>query len=147
MENLSTANKLGESIRLFVKKIGILEKGEFSCCGATFSQYNAILEIGKAGEITLVDLAELLNLDNSTLSKTVNSLVNNDWVTRDIDPGDRRYVKIKLTESGRTVYSGVKTILETYYKKIYETLPIEKREQILDSMEHLLEAIKKNGCC
>ncbi|HEX9059874.1 MAG TPA: MarR family transcriptional regulator [Clostridia bacterium] len=146
MENLLVF-RLGESIRLLAKKIGILEKSEFSCCGTTFSQYNAILEIGKAGEITLIDLAELLGLDNSTLSKTVNSLVNNDWVTREIDSKDRRYVTIKLTEKGRKIFEKVIATLEAYFKNIYESLPADKREQVVESVELLLEAVNKNKCC
>ena len=37
----------------------------------------ALVEIGRAGSISLVDLSKLLNLDNSTLSRTVNNLVDN----------------------------------------------------------------------
>ncbi len=147
MENISNAYKLGESIRLIAKKLGIVEKSELSCCGATCSQYNAILEIGKAGKITLNDLAELLNLDNSTLSKTVNNLVNNEWVTREIDPKDRRYVTIELTKSGEVVFEEVNDIIGAYYSRIFEALPEDKREQVVDSVELLLVAVNKNSCC
>jgi DNA-binding MarR family transcriptional regulator len=147
MEDRKLAYELGESVRLFVKNMGLLEKSELSCCGVSFSQYNAILEIGNAGEVNLNDLADLLNLDKSTLSKTVNNLVGCGWVTRETDAKDRRYITIALTDQGAKVYEGVKEALEAYYIKIYEAIPEEKREQVVESVELLLDILNKGKCC
>jgi DNA-binding MarR family transcriptional regulator len=67
------------------------------------AQCHAVVEIGRAGGISLAELAGLLNLDSSTMSRTVNNLVNSGYVIRELDPKDRRYVTIELTENGRTV--------------------------------------------
>lgn len=147
MHDADTVYALGESIRELSRKMGTYEKCELSCCGVPISQYNAILEIGKAGDIALNDLAELIGLDNSTLSRTVNNLAENEWVTREVNPDDRRYIMIRLTESGRKVYEGLYTILESYYRHIYDSIPKEKRGQVAESVNLILEALRKNKCC
>lgn len=147
MTDLNAAYELGEAVRLFVKNMGLLERSELSCCGVSFSQYNSILEIGKAGEVNLNDLAELLNLDKSTLSKTVNNLVESGWVTRETAADDRRYVTIRLTEKGSKIFKAVKEMLEGYYVKIYEAIPEEKRGQVVESVELLLDILNEHKCC
>ena len=87
----------------------------------TFAQCHAIVEIGRAnaraGErsISLNDLAEILELDKSTMSRTINNLVNSDLAVREIDPNDRRYLNIKLTEKGRQSFREIEAGMERYF--------------------------------
>ncbi|TYP53756.1 MarR family winged helix-turn-helix transcriptional regulator [Thermosediminibacter litoriperuensis] len=146
MENKGS-HYLRELIRMLVRNLGVLEKSEASCCGTTLSQCHAIVEIGRAGEISLNELAELLNLDNSTISRSVNNLVNQGLVSRETDPEDRRYVRIRLTEEGYGVYRAVESSMEDYFERIFTSIPEEKRGQVLESLQILIEAVRKNKCC
>lgn len=141
------SKQLRELIRIFERKLGVLQEDGFSCCKITMSQCHALVEIGRAKSISLNELAELLNLEKSTMSRTVNNLVTNGLVKRDIDSSDRRYVTISLTDSGDKHYKDIEETMNLYYKKIYETIPENKKQQVLESMQILLEAIDKNGCC
>lgn len=135
-----------ELVRSLERKLGYLEE-EMNCCGVSMAQCHALVEIGRAGEISLSELSKLLNLDSSTLSRTVNNLVNNAMVERQLDPQDRRYVTISLTPEGKAVFEEIETKMEGYYKKIYEAIPAEKQEQVLESLKILLEAISESECC
>lgn len=97
--------------------------------------------------ISLNELAQLLNLKNSTMSRTVNNLVTSELAKRDIDPNDRRYVTISLTESGTKIFKGIEEGMNLYFKKIYNFMPADKRGQVMESMEILVDAISKNECC
>lgn len=138
---------LRELIRVLVKKLGVLEKGEATCCGTTISQCHAIVEIGRAKEISLNELAEVLSLDKSTMSRTINNLVESNLVFRDLHPEDRRYVTIKLTDSGKGVFNTIESSMEQYYKSILDFIPENKREQVLESLQLLIDAVKNNKCC
>ena len=139
--------RLRELIRMLERKLGVLQDSGFSCCQITMSQCHALVEIGRAKGISLNELAELLNLENSTMSRTVNNLVANELVKRDIDPQDRRYVTISLTDKGNEIYQGIEEEMNLYFKKIYETIPADKRQQVLESIDILLESIDKSSCC
>jgi DNA-binding MarR family transcriptional regulator len=106
MENSNGSGRLREAVRILERKLGLLDDLQSECCGVTFAQCHAIVEIGRAGSISLNDLAEILSLDKSTMSRTINNLVTTDLATREIDPKDRRYVMIQLTASGRKGGSG-----------------------------------------
>jgi DNA-binding MarR family transcriptional regulator len=147
MDKTNEVTNLREIIRYIVRSLGILEQSEASCCGATVGQCHAIVEIGRVGQISLNDLAEILNLDKSTMSRTVNNLVNQGLAERDINPEDRRYVKIKLTNEGLKVYKRTELGMDLYFKNVLESIPENKREQVMDSLQVLLEALKRNKCC
>jgi len=147
MNNTEDPKKLRESIRKIERKLGVLEENELPCCGITMAQCHALVEIGRAKSISLNELAQLLNLENSTMSRTVNNLVNSGFIKRDIDPRDRRYVTISLAESGVSLFDGIEEGMNQYFTKLHDLIPESKREQVIESLEILLEAIQEKECC
>ena len=121
--NNKGSHYLRELIRVLVRNLGILEKSEATCCGTTVAQCHAIVEIGRAKEMSLNELAQLLALDKSTMSRTTNNLVESGLVVRELHSEDRRYVTIKLTEEGRTVLESIEGSMELFYKSIFSEIP------------------------
>lgn len=144
---MKNANVLRNLIRVLGKNIGALEKNQIMCCGVTISQWYAILELGQVKEISLIDLANLLNLDKSTTSRTVDGLVRNGLVERLIDADNRRYVKIKLTAAGRDAFEKINAVFDSYHQGILAAIPENKRVQVIESLELIIQALKHNSCC
>jgi DNA-binding MarR family transcriptional regulator len=147
MDKENNSNLLREMVRVLERKLGVLEDTQLTCCSITMAQCHALVEIGRAQKISLNELAELLNIENSSMSRTVNNLVNNNLVKRDIDPLDRRYVTITLTENGNKLFKEIEERMNQYFSKIYERLPEKKREQVLESLQILVAAIGEYECC
>mgnify|MGYP004704804073 CR=1 FL=1 len=138
---------LREFLRVLVRNLGVLEKSDASCCGITLTQCHAIVEIGRAEKISLIDLADLLGVDKSTMSRTVNNLVEADLAVRELDAENRRYVIIQLTENGENVFRSIEESMESYYKSIFGPIPEDKRGQVLESLQLLTDAVRSNKCC
>lgn len=147
MENTDDSKQLREMIRVLERKLGILQEGQFSCCGITMSQCHALVEIGRAESICLNDLAKILNLENNTMSRTVSNLAERKLAKREINPQDRRYLNISLTDKGYKHYKNIEEDMNQYFNDIYEAIPENKKQQVLESLEILIEAIDKNKCC
>lgn len=147
MDKMEVLKQLRELIRSLERKVGVLEENEITCCGITLAQCHALVEIGRAKSISLNELAQLLNLENSTMSRTVNNLVNSGFVIRDIDPADRRYVTISLSESGASLFSSIEEGMNQYFENVYDSIIESKRKQVMESLQILLDAINKNECC
>lgn len=145
--SINESHFLRELIRILVRNLGILEKGEATCCGVTVSQCHAIVEIGRAEQISLNDLAELLALDKSTMSRTINNLVDSGLAIRELHAEDRRFVSIKLTNEGIKVFENIESSMEYYYNSIFSSIPEDKREQVLESLQLIIDAAKNNKCC
>jgi len=135
-----------ECVRVLTRKLGLLEKSEASCCGITLSQCHAIVEIGRAGSISVNYLANVLGLDNGTMSRIINNLVEQGLVTRVPDPEDGRYLSIGLTDKGRVLFLNIENSMGQYYHDVYNCIPKDKRKQILESLEILVKSLL-NQCC
>lgn len=81
------------------------------------------------------------------MSRTINNLVEGGLVIRELHPEDRRYVTIKLTNKGIEVFKNIEGSMKKYYGDIFMSIPEWKREQVLDSLRLLTEAINQNKCC
>jgi DNA-binding MarR family transcriptional regulator len=80
-----------------------------SCCqGVTLAQCHTILEIENQGQATTVELSKRLGLGKSTLSRTIDGLVNNGLVARVVNPTDRRFNLLSLTTKGQEGRQGIK---------------------------------------
>ncbi|HWQ99127.1 MAG TPA: MarR family winged helix-turn-helix transcriptional regulator [Clostridia bacterium] len=147
MMSMGEIRLLRESIRVLERKLGILEESEMSCCGLTLAQCHALVEIGRAERVSLVDLADAIGLDTSTMSRTVNNLVTKKMAKRELDPSDRRYVTIQLTPAGDAHFREIESSMESYFQTIYEAIPEQDRAQVLKSLAILLKAIEDSDCC
>lgn len=147
MSNVKGSKLFREAIRILNRKLGAIEEGGFFFCGVTFSQCYALIEIGRAQKISLCELADILSLDNSTMSRTVNNLVNSGLVIRETDPQDRRCLTITLTEKGQKMFEQAEGVMDGYFDDIFEHIPEEKRKDILDDLILIIEAVDKSGCC
>jgi DNA-binding MarR family transcriptional regulator len=117
-----------------------------SCCGVSFAQCHAMAAIRQAGKISLNDLAGGIGLDKSTVSRTVDNLVNNKMAVRAPVRSDRRCVTIRLTAKGSRAIRDVEAGLAKCFESLYESIDESKRAPMMESLRILLEAIEKGAC-
>ena len=113
------------------------------CCGVSLTQCHALMELGLAGAMTIVDLADVIKLDKSTLSRTIDGLVQIGLVDRAIHPDDRRYVQIRLSEQGRTIFHAINTACNQLYLKVFDFIAADKHDQVMESLGLFAHAIEK----
>ncbi len=137
------------SIRSFRKTLRRLERisiGKFkessSGNGVTPAQGHTLLEIEQKGQSTLVRIAKNLSLDKSTLSRTVDGLVNIGLLMRVPDPADRRSNLITLTPHGRAICRRLNNANDDYYGRVINKIPQQKREQVVESVAVLVRAME-----
>lgn len=133
---------LRESIRVFERKLGLLNEIQSSCCEVTLAQCHAIVEIGRNPQISLNELAAKLGLDKSTISRTLLTLVQNGIAVRETAPEDRRYATIQLTEKGYSIFKQIEQNMEERFRNIADAIPLEKREQVVESLQILNKVLE-----
>lgn len=147
MNFVDSSQRLREMTRLLIRKLGFLESGGAICCGITLTQCHTIIETGRKQQISVNELAELLNLDKSTVSRTVDQLVNNGIMLREADQEDRRFVKLKLTGKGEELFKNIEQRMEVYFSEILNAVPEGKREQVIESLQIFVDALRDTKCC
>lgn len=141
---IKDARKFREQIRVLERKLGLLKKnGNFRGDGVplTLTQCHSLVEIGRAKSISLKELAKILVLDMSTTSRTVDVLVRKKYVKRVASKEDRRSICISLTEDGNNVFNEIETENNQYFAEVFELIPSAKKQQVLESLDAILEAL------
>ena len=139
----NTVREFRRALRLIERELSHELDSETSCCGVTLSQCHLLLELEIIGEVSLSGLADATGLDKSTLSRTVESLVKEELVNRNVSPDDRRGVKIQLSESGRKKASIINGYCDQYYGALFTHIPASKHTSIIQSLAVLANAMQK----
>ena len=130
-ESVKQAATLRELLRTLIRKLGVLERSEAGCCDMTLSQCNALIEVGRAGVLSVNQLADRLNLDKSTASRVSDKLVLDGQLLRHEDPNDRRYVVLKLTERGSQTYANLENRMTAYFEEVIAGVDPAERAAML----------------
>jgi DNA-binding MarR family transcriptional regulator len=146
MDETHYSQRLRETIRILVRKLGLLEKDKAVCSGLTLTQSHVLVEVGRRTDMSLNDLAELMNLDKSTVSRVVEQLVKSKLLFRQAHPEDRRYVTLELTVQGKELFESTEERMKGYYDGVLEYLPADKHQQVIESLELLAQAVH-GKCC
>jgi putative acetyltransferase len=83
-----------------VRELDVL-RGVFQDTGFSYSQCHALFELQQHTSLTTNELAELLRLDKSTVSRLLSGLKEKGLVDATIKPSDQRQKAFRLTAEGR----------------------------------------------
>ncbi len=139
-----------EMMRRLQRSLSWQSKSDAACCGITVAQCHVLMEIGKVNEISIVDLASILGLDKSTLSRTIDGMVEINLVERVPNPEDRRYIKLTPTEQGENLFDSINSIFDQYYQDVFAAISPDKHQQVSESLSLLARAIAEKSsseCC
>ena len=120
------------------------------CCGVTLVQCHTLLEIRDNGSLNLNDLAERMELDKSTVSRTVDTLVQDELVDRNPNPANRRAVILGLTPAGNERADRIHQVCDGYFMDILKHIPESEAETVLKGLTILADALEVsigNGTC
>ena len=133
-----------ELIRVMERRLGLLNKENNECCGSiTLAQCHALVEIGRHKNISINELAKIINLDKSTMSRTVDNLVKKKYAIKLKMEDDKRGVNITLTNEGKSIFNDIEYRMNNKFEKIFKNIPSEQMENVLSSMKVLVEVLGK----
>ena len=144
--NAKTISFFRQSMRQIERAVLLQNKFEATCCGVTLAQCHAVLEIGSADGMSVKELSARLGLDKSTLSRTVESLVEDGLAERSTSPEDRRSIIIRLTAKGRASADRINTTWNRICTDIFRDIPEKKHGSIIEAMNLIAGALTRTTC-
>jgi DNA-binding MarR family transcriptional regulator len=141
--------RLRAAIAGLVRRFGISERADVSCCGVTVAQAAALEALSGHGPMRLKELGQRLGIAPSTLTRNLERLLEAGLVVRQSDARDARAARVRLTAAGRRAASGVAEREREFAKQVLERIPAEKRATVLESLAELLGAVRSAtaACC
>lgn len=115
------------------------------CCRSdvTPAQCHALLALEESGPLTNGELAAVLQVDASTLSRTIDQLDPKGLVVRRTHPTDRRATLLELSDRGRQVAAAIHGSADALYRGILGEIPEDRRREVLQHFEELVEAFRR----
>lgn len=151
---MNDSNEFRELIRKIERNLGLLNReGNTArvtgtsecCCKVSLAQCHALVEIGRASDISVKELSSILGLDKSTMSRTVDALVKKEYAVRTQSEADKRCVNIKLTAKGTEVFDSIENRMNEKFKNAFNEIKAEDREVVLKSMRILVTVLGKEN--
>lgn len=133
------------TVRKLEREITIGLKENPRTGGLNLVQCHAIINLGLNGETTIGGMAKELGVDKSTLSRTVDGLVNLELLDRYPHPTDRRYTLIKLTKQGEKACKKINTANDEYFEQVFNTIPPSEHDNVIKYFNMFVEALLKHG--
>lgn len=109
---------------------------------AEIGAIDAIAELAAEREdVAVKDVAELLALDHSTVSRLLGELEEDGLVVRAKSPDDRRRTTVELTELGQRVVADSVHISRSVARALFAEWTTEEIEELIRSLAHLADTL------
>jgi DNA-binding MarR family transcriptional regulator len=148
-ETISNENikQFRKSLRKLQRKLAEQLDGDSVCCGVTIAQCHTLLAIEEKGHTTITELATELDLDKSTLSRTIESLVVVGLVKRETNIDNRRSQHIQLTEDGEKTVSGIHNQWRSFFTSLFTGIPKSKHAVVMEGLSLLANSYPSATVC
>ncbi|GLC30069.1 MarR family winged helix-turn-helix transcriptional regulator [Clostridium omnivorum] len=109
----------------------------------TLPHFQAMFILEETGVMSVTELAKALMVSKPNVTPIVQKLVDKDFVERFQDKKDRRYIYIKLTESGTDFLSKHKDIVTEGLKKKLSSISKRDLEKLAIALTDLKDILGK----
>jgi DNA-binding MarR family transcriptional regulator len=109
------------------------------------SEARALIELVNARGIAQGELAGLLGLEKSTVSRLASGLERKGWVRRGRDEGNQRYVRLYLTPEGGAVAARLWDAWHSRQARILAALTAQERAGLAAGLRGLIRGLAAEG--
>jgi len=135
-------SELRDQSRLMIRALGFLEE-RFEQYGCTAAQCHALTELGLRGRVTSAELAAILEVDRSTISRAIRPLLDDALVEIVPDPEDSRSKPLQLTASGRDRVATIHRSADAQVRAALSLLDEDQRAEVLRGIGHYQRALHR----
>jgi DNA-binding MarR family transcriptional regulator len=141
-------DELSRALRRLARTGGLLEPHDHAGLRVSLSEVMALAELDPAGAadragLAQQDLAARLGLEKSTVSRLAAALERRGWLTRERDPGNRRYYRLRLTPEGADVAARIGADLTARHARLLGALTPKERAGLALGLAGLARAVEQ----
>lgn len=109
----------------------------------TQAEFRCLRLFGSDESINNKAIAERMNLSPSRLTRIIDGLVGKEYIVREIDPNDRRNMRVSLSKRGQLLVQQLNRSYIDIHKEILQDISEDQHKPLIDAMTHLLSALEK----
>jgi DNA-binding MarR family transcriptional regulator len=101
------------------------------------SQYIFLVQLYKKNHVSQDCLSKELMIDKSATARAIKQLESKGYVTREINPDDKRSYFVCLTEKSMNIKKDLRAILSAWNKKLTKSLGLRDYEMAYNLLEKM----------
>lgn len=145
------AQSLNRVLTRLARRYHLRDRDDICCHGITASQCYALQALAEGEPLTMGELAATLGLQLSTVTRTIDPLVERALVARNTDPADRRCCRVEATPEGVRLVETIVSELVERERALLAGFDPHEREVLIRGMERLVDMIDAttpaSRCC
>ena len=137
-------DELRQGLQQLIRLSRILEPHSGAGTHASMSEVMALGELTDVGEMSQHELARLLGLEKSTVSRLVAALVDRGWVSRERNPDNRRLYRLQLTHDGLAAARQIGKQLHAQHTELLNGLTQAERQGLAIGLAGIARVLKNH---
>ncbi|MCK9210675.1 MAG: MarR family transcriptional regulator [Ignavibacteriaceae bacterium] len=109
----------------------------------TQAEFRCLRQINEIENINNKEIAERMNLSASRLTRIIDGLVEKGYVIREIEPNDRRNMRLYLSENGKVFTHTLNDAYINIHSEILTDIDAAQHQPLIGAMTGLLSAVEK----
>ena len=111
--------------------------------GLFHAEFRCLRLMGSEGSLNNKDIAERMNLSASRITRIIDGLVKKGYMQREINKGDRRNMKIRLSRRGNNLTNKLYNAFIEIHSEILQDIDVSQHGSLITAMENLNLAVEK----
>ena len=109
--------------------------------GLNFAKWRSLVFIQRLGQCTMKTLASLSGVHRTTLTRSIDRLVEDGLVLRSSSNQDRRHVVLTLTDAGVAVFNAAHAIQEQFTDHVLEDVSEKAQRDLCRKLQTVLKGM------
>ena len=137
-------DELRRALQQLIRLSRILEPHSTAGTHASLSEVMALGELADVEGMSQHELAQLLGLEKSTVSRLVAGLVDRGWVSRERTPDDRRLYRLQLTHDGHATARHIGKELRAQHAELLSGLTLAERQGLAIGLAGIARVLRNH---
>jgi len=120
-------------------------QAEMSQLGLTMPKMRALAVLAVMDGLLIRELSIYAVVEQSTLSRALDTLEADGLVRREVDPDDGRAFRVYLTDSGRDAYARLWPHMFKAHEAMFAGIPEEQRAAFVSTLNTMLRNVRKHN--
>ena len=135
-------------LRRFLRRLarhGLLEPHDHAGFEVSLSEVLALGELVDVAGLSQQQLGDVLGLEKSTVSRLAAGMESRGLLARERDPANRRYYRLRLTDTGRKLAERIGAELGEHHRRLLGAMTPQERAALALGLTGLLRAMDETG--
>jgi DNA-binding MarR family transcriptional regulator len=119
------------------KEIHFAEKHDL-----TQAEFRCLKYFGSNEFMSNKEIAERMKLTQGRLTRIIDSLIVKKYMMREIDPTDRRFMRVNLSKNGNSLLSQLNSDYVNIHRDILDGIESQQQKPLIAAMTNLVAAVK-----